>query len=133
MEIESVHTEINKSQKEIYDYLMDMNNVEQLLPSGKYTEWQGSYDTCSFKMQGFGLSLIKDSTTPFAEIKLKSGENSPLDFDLNISLIELEPNKTEAFLVCEARVNAFLKLMIEKPLGSLFNHMSEKLGRVDIV
>ena len=133
MEIESVHTEINKSQKEIYDYLMDMNNVEQLLPSGKYTEWEGSYDTCSFKMQGFGLSLIKDGTTPFTEIKLKSGENSPLDFDLNISLIELEPNKTEAFLVCEARVNAFLKLMIEKPLGSLFNHMSEKLGRADIV
>jgi hypothetical protein len=132
MQIESTHTEVNKSVKEIYNYLMDMNNVEKLLPSGKFTNWEGNYDTCSFKMQGFGLSLEKDSSTPHSEIKLASGKDSPLDFDLEITLIELEENKTEVYLICDARVNAFLKLMIEKPLKSLFSHMSEKLGRVEI-
>lgn len=132
MQIESTHTEVDKSVKEIYNYLMDMNNVENLLPSGKFTEWKGDYDTCSFKMQGFGLSLEKYSSTPHSEIKLVSGEDSPLDFDLDITLIELEQNKTEVYLICDARVNAFLKMMIEKPLKSLFSHMSEKLGRVEI-
>ena len=132
MQIESTHTEVNKSTKEIYHYLMDLNNVEKLLPTGKFSDWEGSYDSCSFKMQGFSLTLKKDTGTPYSEIKLVSGEDSPLDFDLDITLIELEENKTEAFLVCEARVNTFLKMMIEKPLKSLFSHMSEKLGRVEI-
>ena len=105
-----------------------MNEV----PEGKFTEWKGSYDECSFKMQGFSLTLKKDSSVPHSEIKLISGEDSPIDFDLNIYINKETDSKSEAFLICEARVNTFLKMMIEKPLTSLFNHMSDKLSRVDI-
>ena len=132
MNIESNKTIINHSQKEVYNYLMDMNNVQGLLPEGKFTEWKGDYDSCSFKMQGFGLTLTKDSSVPHSEIKLVSGDDSPIDFDLNIYISENGESESEAFLICEARVNAFLKMMIEKPLSSLFNHMSDKLSRVEM-
>lgn len=132
MNIESTHTEINSTQQNIYNYLMDLNNVQKLLPEGKFTEWKGDYDSCSFKMMGFGLTLKKESSTPHSEIKLVSGEDSPIDFDLDIFINELEEGKCDAYLICEARVNAFLKMMIEKPLTNLFNHMSEKLNRVDL-
>lgn len=132
MNIESNKTVINHSQKDVYNYLMDMNNVQSLLPEGKFTEWKGDYDSCSFKMQGFSLTLTKDSSVPHSEIKLVSGDDSPIDFDLNIYINENEEAKSEAFLICEARVNAFLKMMIEKPLSSLFNHMSDKLSRVEM-
>lgn len=130
MNIESTKTTIENSQKAVYDFLMDLNNVESLLPEGKFTEWKGSYDQCSFKMQGFSLTLKKDSSTPNSEIKLTSSEDSPIDFDLNIFIEENGEMSAEAFLICEARVNSFLKMMIEKPLTNLFNHMSEKLSRV---
>ncbi len=132
MNIESTKTEINYSQQAVYNYLMDLNNVEQLLPSWKFTEWKGDYDQCSFKMQGFSLTLKKDSSVPHSEIKLIAGKDSPIDFDLNIYIDEKGDEVSEAFLICEARVNTFLKMMIEKPLTSLFNHMSEKLSRVEI-
>ena len=132
MNIESTKTQVSYSQKEVYNYLMDMNNVQHLLPEGKFTEWKGEYDTCSFKMQGFSLTLTKDDSIPHEEIKLTAGEDSPIDFDLNIYISELSENQSEAFLICEARVNTFLKMMIEKPLTSLFNHMSEKLSRVEM-
>ncbi len=132
MNIESTKTSIANSQKAVYDYLMDLNNVESLLPEGKFTEWKGSYDECSFKMQGFSLTLKKESSTPNSEIKLISGEDSPIDFDLSIFIEEKGQVSSEAFLICEARVNTFLKMMIEKPLTSLFNHMSEKLSRVSL-
>ncbi len=132
MNIESIKTSIENSQKAVYDFLMDLNNVESLLPEGKFTEWKGSYDECSFKMQGFSLTLKKDSSTPNSEIKLTSGEDSPIDFDLNIFIEEKGEMSAEAFLICEARVNSFLKMMIEKPLTNLFNHMSEKLSRVSL-
>lgn len=132
MNIESTKTSINNNQKAVYDFLMDLNNVESLLPDGKFTEWKGSYDECSFKMQGFSLTLKKDSSVPHNEIKLISGEDSPIDFDLNIYIDDKGENTSEAYLICEARVNTFLKMMIEKPLTSLFNHMSEKLSRVSL-
>ena len=132
MKIESKHTAIQKPQNVVYTYLMDMNNVKELLPEGKYTEWKGEYDKCSFKMQGFGLSLVKDDATPSSEIKLTAGENSPIDFDLTIYISELPNNESQVFLICDARVNAFLKMMIEKPLTSLFDHMSGKLSRVEM-
>ena len=132
MDIESTKTHVNFGQKDVYNYLMDLNNVEFLLPDGKFTEWEGEYEKCSFKMQGFSLTLIKDHTIPHTEIKLISGKDSPIDFDLNIYIAELSKKESEVFLVCEARVNSFLKMMIEKPLTSLFNHMSEKLARVKI-
>lgn len=132
MNIESTKTQVSHAQKEVYNYLMDLNNVQHLLPEGKFTEWKGEYDECSFKMQGFSLTLKKDSSVPHSEIKLISGEDSPIDFDLNIYISELSENESEAFLICEARVNTFLKMMIEKPLTSLFNHMSEKLSRVEV-
>jgi len=132
MNIESTKTSIANSQKAVYDFLMDLNNVESLLPEGKFTEWKGSYDECSFKMQGFSLTLKKESSTPNSEIKLISGEDSPIDFDLSIFIEEKGQVSSEAFLICEARVNTFLKMMIEKPLTSLFNHMSEKLSRVSL-
>ena len=132
MNIESTKTSIANSQKAVYDFLMDLNNVESLLPEGKFTEWKGSYDECSFKMQGFSLTLKKESSTPNSEIKLISGEDSPIDFDLSIFIEEKGQESSEAFLICEARVNTFLKMMIEKPLTSLFNHMSEKLSRVSL-
>jgi len=132
MNIESTKTSIANSQKAVYDFLMDLNNVESLLPEGKFTDWKGSYDECSFKMQGFSLTLKKESSTPNSEIKLISGEDSPIDFDLSIFIEEKGQVSSEAFLICEARVNTFLKMMIEKPLTSLFNHMSEKLSRVSL-
>ena len=132
MNIESTKTAVNNSQKAVYDFLMDLNNVESLLPEGKFTEWKGSYDECSFKMMGFNLTLKKDSSVPHNEIKLISKDDSPIDFDLNIYIDQTGENSSEAYLICEARVNTFLKMMIEKPLTTLFNHMSEKLSRVSL-
>ncbi len=132
MNIESTKTAVSNSQKAVYDFLMDLNNVESLLPEGKFTEWKGSYDECSFKMMGFNLTLKKDSSVPHNEIKLISKEDSPIDFDLNIYIDQTGENSSEAYLICEARVNTFLKMMIEKPLTTLFNHMSEKLSRVSL-
>ena len=132
MDIESSKTMVNHSQSKVYNFLMDMNNVQSLLPEGKFTEWKGDYDSCSFKMQGFSLTLTKDSSVPHSEIKLVSGDDSPIDFDLNIYINQEGDNKSEAFLICEARVNAFLKMMIEKPLSNLFNHMSDKLSKVEM-
>ena len=62
-------------------------------------------------------------------IFLKSGEKSPFPFKLTIFLSEKESTRTEGYIEFDGEVNAFLKMMVEKPLLSLFNYMSNKLDK----
>ena len=62
------------------------------------------------------------------KIYLRSGEKSPFPFRLTIHLTEIEENITEGYIEFDGEVNAFLKMMVEKPLLSLFNYMSHKLS-----
>ena len=44
-------------------------------------------------------------------------------------LNEEETNITEGYIEFDGEVNAFLKMMVEKPLLNLFNYMSHKLTK----
>jgi len=60
---------------------------------------------------------------------LISGENSPFSFSLNIILTESD-GTCDAQLLCEADINPFLKMMVEKPLNNLFDYMADRLVKV---
>jgi hypothetical protein len=132
MNIISNKVTVNKTQEELYNFLLNLDNFQYLLPQGKFSDWEGSATKCSFKMQGYTLSLEKVSQTPFELIKLTTTADSPVDFDLDINLKSLSDSTTEAQIVSEARVNAFLKMMLKKPLTNLFEYMTERMEKVEI-
>ena len=41
----------------------------------------------------------------------------------------IEEEKTEGYIEFDGEVNAFLKMMVEKPLLNLFNYMANKLSQ----
>ena len=75
---------------------------------------------------GITISLVQDGMEGSDKLFLKSGEKSPFPFRLTINLTEIEPG-TEGNIHFDGEVNMFLKMMVEKPLGNLFNYMSKKL------
>jgi hypothetical protein len=132
MNIKSEKVTVSKTQDGLYNYLLNLDNIQHILPQGKFSDWEGSEDKCSFKIQGYVIALEKYDQTPSELIRLRTTKDSPIDFDLDISLKSLGENSTEAFMNCEARVNAFLKMMIKKPLGNLFEYMTGRLEKVEI-
>jgi len=128
--IESKKVNVACNAEECYEFLTDLNNYELLLPKDKISNWESSEKKCSFKIQKtYKLELIYSNGLPYKEIHLKSGENSPFQFTLNILLSE-SGNDTEAQLICDADINPFLKMMVEKPLNNLFNYMADRLVKV---
>jgi len=126
MTLDSEKVIVNASKKEIIDFLKDANNLIHLLPQDNISDFKSDENQCSFKVQGgIIISLIENG---FEENKLflKSGEKSPFPFDLTIDLTDIEEG-TEGFIHFDGKVNMFLKMMVEKPLGNLFNYMSQKL------
>ena len=117
---------VKASKTEIIDFLKDANNLIHLLPQDIISDFKSDETQCSFKVQGgIIISLIENG---FEEDKLflKSGEKSPFPFKLTVDLTQID-NETEGFIHFDGEVNMFLKMMVEKPLGNLFNYMSKKL------
>lgn len=126
--IESNHVEINQSAQFVFDFVNDFNNIKQLLPQDKISDWKSDFDSCSFKIQNAAIiALVKDNVVAPTTINIVSGEKAPFPFTLVIKFKKLDENKTEAYLNFDGDINAFLKMMVVKPLTSLFNYMADEL------
>lgn len=128
--IESKSVTLNKDASSVFNYITNMNNFEHLLPIDKISNWESEEKSCSFKIQGsahIGLDLA--TTTPNNEIVIKSSPKTPFPFTLTIALTE-EAGNTTVSQVCEADINPFLKMMVEKPLRNLFDYIADCLIKV---
>jgi hypothetical protein len=128
--IDSEKVSINRSAKEIFDYLSDFNNIKNLLPQDKISDWRSDVDSCSFKIQNAAIiPLIKKEVHPNSKIDIVSGEKAPFPFILEVHITE-----TAEGCVCHlhfnGEINAFLKMMVVGPLTNLFNYMTKKLKEV---
>ncbi len=127
MKIESQKVEVNATQGVIFSFLTDSTNLIHLLPQDKISDWKASATECSFKVQGgVTISLIQNGAENQNKVFMKSGEKSPFPFKLTIFINE-NGEKTTGHLEFDGEVNMFLKMMVEKPLTGLFNHMAQKL------
>ena len=93
----------------------------------KISDWKSTSNQCSFKVQGgVTISLIQDGEEGMNKVFMKSGEKSPFPFKLTI-FINNTGETSNGYIEFDGEVNMFLKMMVEKPLTSLFNQMAEKL------
>ncbi len=128
--IESKHVEIAKPANEVYDFLIQLSNIEQLLPKDKISNFVAEEKKFSFKITGAILvELELVSATPSSLIQLKTTDKNSFQFTLDINIVD-KGATCEAYQLCNADINAFMKMMVEKPLSALFDYMVERLEKV---
>lgn len=133
MNIETNHQAINASQAEVYNFLMDMNNFEQLFPQDKVDNWESTEETCTMKIKSMGnLGLKRVASTANSLIYLDSHGKTPFKFTLNIFLSEKENDSCEVHLVFDGDINPFMKMMVEKPLTEFFNSLVKRLAKIHL-
>ncbi|MFP5471434.1 MAG: hypothetical protein ACLGGV_07535 [Bacteroidia bacterium] len=116
--------------QEIFNFLSDLNNYNQLLPADNISDFQSTKENCSFKVQNaYNIGLNKQSEQSPNLITLNSSENSPIKFELSIHISE-KNSETSTYLNCQADLNPMLKMMVERPLQNLFNYMAKRLKEV---
>ena len=128
--IESKQVQIAKPATELYTFLQDMNNFQQLLPQDRISEWKSDGRSCSFKVQGaatIGLELAGGEAPD--HVILKATDRSPFPFTLDVLLKE-EGGVTTAWQEFKGDINPFIKMMVEKPLKNLLDHIADKMKAV---
>ncbi len=130
-EIKSKQVQIKASSAAVFNYLCNFNNIKNLLPQDKISDWESTEDFCSFKIQNAAvIPLVKSTTTPTSRIDIVSGEKAPFPFTLVAHISEEGDNETTTYLDFDGDINMFLKMMVVKPLTNLFDYMADRLKEV---
>ena len=123
--IESKKVQVPAEKIVVKEYVIDLNNFEKLLPQDRISDFESDGETCSFKIQGMstiGLKVVDGSADP---IRLESTK-SPFSFTIDIHLTETS-GATEAYQIIDLDLNPMMKMMVEKPLRNLFDHIADRL------
>ena len=120
---------VNAPAQKVFEFLSDAKNFNHLLPKDKISDFQSDENGCSFKAQGgIVISLIFVSKEANSKIVMESGDKAPFAYTLSIILKDGGAT-CEGVLEFEAKINMFMKMMVEKPLTSLFVVMTKNLQK----
>ncbi|MGK6351401.1 SRPBCC family protein [Parapedobacter sp. DT-150] len=121
---------INRPVADVYAFLADCNNHEQLMPESIYN-WSSTRDEARFTIQNMAkLALRVAERTANSEVVFMPAEKAPFDVTLRWSVAPKSDTETTASFVIEADLNMMMKLLAAKPLQQLVDFQVAKLKAV---
>lgn len=122
--------EVQKSVAEVYAFLSDLNNHEQLMPEN-ITAWSSSYDHASFTIKNMAkLSLKMSQRIENKELVCVPEGDTPFALTLRWKIDQQGASTTIASFVIEAELNMMMKMMVSGPLQKLVDHQVNKLKEI---
>ncbi|SEL86698.1 SRPBCC family protein [Parapedobacter koreensis] len=121
---------IDKPVAEVYAFLADCNNHEQLMPEMVYN-WSSTRDEAQFTIQNMTrLAIRVDSRKADDEVVFVPAEKAPFAVTLRWLVTPMADNRTLAKLVIEADLNMMMKMVATKPLQKLVDEQVGNLKNV---
>ena len=129
MDIQGSKITLSKSTKEAYQFLMSLNNFEQLMPES-IEKFEVDGDSFLFALKGMPeIRLVLDDCTEYSKISLKAA-SSKLSFSLNAHLFEISENSCEVQLLFEGDFNPMMAMMVKKPLTNFIDTLTQNIAKL---
>ena len=121
---------VEKPVGEVYTFLADLNNHQQLMPENIYN-WSSTEDEARFTIQNMAkLALKVSSKVKDQEIVVIPSEDAPFAMELKWTVSDLGNGKTEASHIISADLNMMMKMLASGPLQKLVDHQTASLKKV---
>ena len=122
-------TSVNRPINEVYAFLTDLNNHQQLMPENIYN-WSSTEDEAKFTIQNMAkLALKVSSRTKDKEIIAVTSEEAPFAIELKWAVNDLGDGKTEAVYTIAAELNMMMKMLAVGALQKLADHQTSALKK----
>ena len=123
MNLESKKLIINKSAKEIYNFLTEVKNFKKLMPKGVNKFEVLNNNEFIFGLSGMPeITLVKKLEIPPKKIVFGSSAEK-LDFSLEVSIKSLDSNKSEAQLNFYSKFNQMMAMMVKGPISKFIENL----------
>lgn len=121
---------IKADQQEVFTFLSDFNNFEQLMPE-QVVDWKSDNESCTFTIKGMTTISLKYSKKEANHtIEVVPDGKAPIKFNLLVRLFESEneTHKTTGIVEIDADLNPMMAMIARKPFENLVNVMANKLN-----
>ncbi|MGD1846150.1 MAG: hypothetical protein ACFB10_12225 [Salibacteraceae bacterium] len=130
MNLQSDTVTVAKPSATIVAFLSDLSNLQQLMPEDRISDWEASETHCQFQIKGLSrISFGLDRSEANGVYMVSQGKN-PFPFQLNILVAPNDEGSCSVKIEFNGEANAFLKMMVEKPLTNFLNMLTAKLQEV---
>ena len=118
-----------KSQKELFEFLTDLNNFEQLMPEN-IQKFEVEGESFIFGLKGMPeIRLIMQEKVEYSKIVLAAA-SSKLPFTLTLNIDAVDDNSSESQLFFKGDFNPMMDMMIKGPLQKFINTLSENMAKL---
>ena len=132
LKLESKIGTILHSDEKIYQYLLDFDNIKNLIPGDKIKNWQSQEDSCSFTVTGLGDAGVRIlEKEPFKLIKLTGIDEGKYNFFFWIQLKQVAENDTKIRLTMHVELNQVMQMMAKNPLKTFLDTLVDQLSKID--
>lgn len=127
MNLESNKTIINKSQRDFFEYLSNLENFKHLMPENT-EKFEVDGESFIFSLKGMPeIRLVIKEKNEFDKITLGAA-SSKLNFTLTTQINVVSPTSCEAQLLFNGDFNPMMAMMVKKPLQKFIDTLTEKAG-----
>ena len=129
MNLETKKTIINKSQKDFFEFLTDLNNFKQLMPENT-DKFEVDGESFIFSLKGMPeIRLVLKEKQEFDKVILGAA-SSKLDFTLSAIINEVSENSCEAQLLFNGDFNPMMAMMVKSPLQKFIDVLTENASKL---
>ena len=121
---------ISRPAAEVFAFLADINNHEQLMPEN-VSNWSSTRDEARFSIQNMGkLALKVSNRIEPTTIIVVPADQVPFGVELRWVLADNADSTTTAVLTISADLNMMMKMLASGPLQKLTDHQTRQLQKV---
>ena len=129
MNLESKKSIVNKSQKEFFEFLTNLQNFEKLMPEN-IDKFEVDGDSFLFSLKGMPeIRLVIKEKNEFDKVVL-SAASSKLNFSLTTLTQPISENSCELQLLFEGDFNPMMAMMVKSPLQKFIDTLAENSEKI---
>lgn len=130
MYLEAPKKTVNKSSKQVFDFLNDVRNFETLMPENISKFEVINEERFLFALKGMPeIVLQKKQQTPHSQLVLGAASDK-LPFTLTANITQISTNESEVALSFEGEFNAMMAMMVKAPITNFIGTLSDNLSKI---
>jgi len=130
MNLESQKVNVNKSQQELFTFLTDVKNYEQIMPESKEKFEVKSQDTFAFALKGMPEIWLQIKETKEPNLIVLGSTSEKFDFSLDVVIEDAGNNTSNAQLFFTGKFNAMMAMMVKGPLNKFIDSLAANLAKL---
>jgi hypothetical protein len=127
MNLESPIVIVEKSQKELFNFLSDVKNFESLMPENISKFEVLDNDKFLFALKGMPEIILKKKEVESPNKIVLGAAGGKVDFSLTGNIVELEDQKCEVQLLFNGDFNPMMAMMIKGPITKFIETLATKM------